>query len=156
MSTPKLYFRYQVDVVVDGQHKSLGSLLEPVAIDIAGNEVTDDSIVIPASTVVKIWDKDESAVGDFDFSLLACDFDLMVELTIDSGGEVGTRLQTLSLKGSGVAGKYGLPLPLGADDAYASDYTASFAAGTLDLIERIRVKNLSSTQAAKLRRILAT
>jgi len=156
MSTPKVYVRCAVDVLVDGEKLSAGSNIEPVGIDIAGNEITNDSIVIAANTVVKVWDKDESGVGDFDFLYLACDRDLKVELTIDLGAEVGTRLQTFTLKGTGTAGKYGLPFMLGDDAAYASDYTASFAAGTLDTIERIRVKNLDASNAAKLRRILAT
>lgn len=156
MSTPKVYVRTAVDVIVDGEKMSVGSAIEPVAIDIAGNEITNDSIVIAASTVVKVWDKDESGVSDFNFLYLACDYDLLVELTIDIGAEVGTRLQTFTLFGTSEAGKLGLPFMLGSDAAYASDYTASFAAGTLDKIERIRVKNTSSTNSAKLRRIVAT
>lgn len=156
MSTPKVYVRTSVDGIIDGERFGFGSNIEPVSIDIAGAELTNDAIIIAANTVVKVWDKDESGVGDFDFMLLAADRTLYVELTVDIGGEVGTALFTLPLLGTGVDGKYGLPLMLGADDAYASDYTASFAAGTLDLIERIRVKNLDTTNAAKLRRILAT
>ncbi len=156
MSTPKVYVRTAVDVIVDGEKMSAGSTIEPVAIDIAGNEITNDSISIAASTVVKVWDKDESGVGDFNFLYLACDRDLQVELTIDIGADVGARLQTFTLLGTGEAGKMGLPFMLGSDEAYASDYTASFAAGTLDKIERIRVKNTSSTNSAKLRRIVAT
>ncbi len=156
MSTPKVYVRTAVDVIVDGEKMSVGSAIEPVAIDIAGNEITNDSIVIAASTVVKVWDKDESGVSDFNFLYLACDLDLQVELTVDIGGEVGTGLHAFTLKGSGTAGEYGLPYMRNSDAAYASDYTASFAAGTLDKIERIRVKNTISTNSAKLRRIVAT
>lgn len=156
MTTPKVYVRTAVDVIVDGEKLSAGSTIEPVAVDIAGNEITNDSLVIAAETVVKVWDKDESGVGDFNFLYLACDRDLQVELTIDIGADVGTRLQTFTLLGTGTAGKLGLPFMLGSNAAFASDYTASFAAGTLDTIERIRVKNTSSTNSAKLRRILAT
>jgi hypothetical protein len=156
MSTPKVYIRTAVDVIVDGNKYTAGSLHDPVSVDIAGDEITSDTLSIAVSTVVKVWDKDESGVGDFDFLYLACDRDLQVELTIDIGADVGTRLQTFTLLGSGTAGEMGLPFMLGNDAAFASDYTASFAAGTLDTIERIRVKNTSSTLASKLRRIIAS
>ncbi len=156
MSTPKVYVRTAVDVLIDGDLISAGSSVEPIGIDIAGNELTNDSLSIATNTVVKVWDKAESGVGDFDFLYMACDRDLQMELTIDIGAEVGTRLQTCTLKGTGTTGEMGLPFMLGSDDAFASDYTASFAAGTLDKIERIRVKNTSTTNAAKLRRIIAS
>lgn len=156
MSTPKVYVRTAVDAILDGEPLRAGSAMEPVAIDVAGDEKTDDILSIAAEAVVKVWDKDESGVGDFDFLYLACDRTCYVELTVNIANDVGLVLMTLPLLGTGTAGKYGLPLMLGADDAYASDYTAAFAAGTLDVIERIRVKNPSTTLAAKLRRILVT
>lgn len=156
MSTPKVYVRVSVDAILDGEKLSAGSNIDPVGIDVAGDQKSDDTLSIAANTVVKVWDKDEAGVGDFNFLYLACDRDLLVELTVDIGADVGTRLQTFTLKGTGTASKYGLPFMLGSNVAYASDYTASFAAGTLDTIERIRVKNADTTNAAKLRRILVT
>lgn len=156
MSTPKVFIRVAVDAILDGEPLRAGSTLRAVGIDVAGDEKTDDTLSIAASTVVKVWDKAESGVTDFNFLYLACDRDLQVEFTIDIGADIGTRLQTFTLKGTGTASEYGLPFMLGSDAAFASDYTASFAAGTIDKIERIRVKNTDASNAAKLRRILIT
>ena len=156
MSTPKVYVRTAVNALVKGEPLRFGSGLEVVSVDIAGDEVSKDIITVGASTTVKIWDKDESGVGDFDFLLLAATRTLYVEFTVDIGGEVGTFPFVLPLAGTGTDTQFGVPLMLGADDAYASDYTANFGAGTLDKIERIRVRNLDSTNASKVFRIIAT
>jgi hypothetical protein len=87
-------------------------------------------------------------LADFDILLLASDYDLMVELTTDYGNDVGDEPHTFGLLGSGTTGTWGPPLILTRDDSYAN-YTVNFGGGTLDVIDRVRVRNLSASQAAQ-------
>ena len=52
---------------------------------------------------------------------------------------MGDELYTLELSA-------GVPLVLGDDVSYAN-YTVNFGAGTLDVIQRVRVRNLGATTA---------
>ncbi len=72
----------------------------------------------------------------------------MVELITDQGADVGTVVSTVQVAGTGTTGSYGAGFSLASDTSYAN-YTTNFAAGTLDVIDKILVKNLSTTQAAK-------
>ena len=76
-------------------------------------------------------------LADFDFLLIVTDdADVMVELVTDQNAGVGRVVSTLQLYP-------GLPLILGGDNSYAN-YAINFAAGTLDVIDLIRAKNIGS------------
>ena len=74
------------------------------------------------------------------------DFILKFELTIDKGAEVGTVVSTVELKAKKA-------LILNSDGAWAN-YTVDFAAGTLDVIDQIRIHNPSGS--ANVRAVLVT
>ena len=71
--------------------------------------------------------------------------------------DVGEVVSTKPLIGSGTAKTYGVPFILAGDDSYASDHTAGFeVVGTLDVIERITARNLSTTNTARVHLFGAT
>lgn len=68
---------------------------------------------------------------------------LIVELTTDAGGQVGSESYTFDLP----SGSF---FVLFSNGSYA-DYSAGFAGGTLDSIERVRIRNLSASTVAKMK-----
>lgn len=137
-------------VIIDGEKIEGGSLERPVNISVAG-EVHQQVFSVEVSSSQEIWDSRDGTIGNFDFLFIQADRDVVLQLTVDVGGQVGKVNSTITVKGTGTANKYGPALVLGADDAYASDYTEDFAAGTLDVIDRLVVKNNDSTNAAKVK-----
>ena len=132
---------------VNGERYEAGSLTTPV-----GKTVTlayEIMKSVAPTTTVELFDasKDLSA---FQLLWIASDYDVMLELSTDINATYGERDATVELVGSGTAGTYGTPFILTSDASYAN-YTVNFAAGTLDVIDRIRARNLSSTNTAKVR-----
>lgn len=96
---------------------------------------------LATSTTWDAWESGSSAaVTDFDFLWLVSDQVVLVEFTADKGGEVGTVVFSQEAQA-------GIPLMLTSDDCMAN-YTANFATGTADVIDRIRVRNVSGSTAA--------
>ena len=82
----------------------------------------------------------EQPISDFDLLWIMSDKSgLYVELTTDANNGVGDEIYTVPLAAN-------IPLILSADDSYAN-YTADFAGGTADVIDRIRVRNPSGNSA---------
>jgi len=140
----QLYQYYIVDI--DGKAYRGGSISSPVTVSAAGQKL-DNVYSVATNTVQKIFDVDEGPLSDFDFLWIETDFDVMLELVTDDDADVGEEIYTVPLKGSQTANSYGAPLVLIGDDSYAG-YTVNFAAGTLDVIETLRVKNLDNTNTA--------
>lgn len=94
----------------------------------------------PATSLTSLFDDTVTgAPADFDFLYVISTQDIMLELTTDINGTVGDELYTVPLLAN-------VPFILARDDSYAG-YTAGFAAGTLDTIERIRASNISGSTA---------
>ena len=106
---------------------------------------------IAASATETIWaptvDSTE-AVSDFDFLFMKADGDLDVEMTVNEG-DVDEELNSFRLAN-------GCSFTLGADDAYDNHSASDIYAGTLDVIDKIRVKNPSGSTAVELRIIMVT
>lgn len=102
----------------------------------------DKTFSIPVNTTIDAWGfsgVDES-VSDFDYCfILSNKSGLYAEFTVDKGGEVGTVPFTLGLVAN-------IPLPLPTKLAFAN-YTADFAGGTVDQIDRIRLHNPAGNSA---------
>jgi|TARA_R100001244_G_scaffold41593_1_gene37352 hypothetical protein len=115
----------------------------------AFTEMINKKITIPVSTAVTLLDviTNDVVLAGFTHYLIACDFDVMVEEEIDSGGDVSVSFNSFKLKGSQVANAMGVPRILESSTAYANQ-SVGFG-GTLDNIEKVKVKNLSSTQASQ-------
>lgn len=132
---------------INGERYEAGSLTIPV-----GKTVTLAYEIIKSvapTTTVELFDATED-LSAFQLLWIASDFDLMLELSTDTNATYGERDATVELVGSGTALTYGTPFILAGDASYAN-YTVNFAAGTVDVIDRIRARNLSSTNTAKVR-----
>lgn len=94
---------------------------------------------IPDATVVNCWDPlatDTENPQSFSFLEIWADGLVHVEFTVDDGGEVGKVVFTLPVIAD-------LKFQLGSDASFANPGADDAFSGTLDLIERIRIKNLS-------------
>lgn len=94
---------------------------------------------LAATTTQDLWSSAE-VPASFELLMMIPDVvtnaTLMVEFTVDRGADIGTELITMKLQN-------GFPFILGSDDAYAN-YTVNFGGGTLDVIDRIRIRNIGS------------
>lgn len=134
-------------IKADGELHVIGSLDRPSGIVSCVGQVIRRKIEVAISTTKTIFDVSND-LSSFEVIGISCDFDLMIELGTDISNSIGDEYYTIGHRGSGRAGEFGAMFRLLRDDSYAG-YTANFAGGTLDLIEKIRVKNLSTTQAAQ-------
>jgi hypothetical protein len=128
------------DVTVNGVTTLRPSRSAPSAITVLGQKKEWNRSLATATTAV-VWDgtdADES-LADFDFFYLKSDQDLLVEFMCDKGGQVGTVVFARKLLANE-------PMMLLHDDAMAN-YTAAFATGTADVIDKISVRNVSGTTA---------
>lgn len=135
----------------DGNPIRHGSMTAPTILTFTG-EVKPIVVDVATETTVKLLDVSVDHMTAFSYVMIAADQDVMIELVTDDGNEVGERVYTIKIEGSGTAGTYGPAFELHSNVSYAN-YTVNFAAGTLDTIETIRVRNLSTTTAAKVRMI---
>lgn len=96
----------------------------------------DKTWSIPIDTTIDAWGfsgVDES-LSDFDYCFIQSDKSgLYAEFTVDNNATYGTEVFAL---GIGTI----IPLILPTNAAYAN-YTADFAAGTIDVIDKIRLRN---------------
>ena len=113
--------------------------------------VADATFAITASATKSLWDPLTDAtevVADFDVLIAVPDGNLDLELDIDQNASFGRELNSIRIVKD-------LPFCLGADDAYANHSAGNAFGGTLDLIERLRVKDPTAA-ARKLRLLMAT
>ena len=106
---------------------------------------------IAATTNQVVWDPstDGSETGsDFDFFYVKADGNCDVEFVTDVGDDVGNEAGTVRVIAN-------IPLVLGADDSYANVTGVDALGGTLDVIDKIRVRNPGSSSIT-VRVILAT
>lgn len=124
-----------------------GSLTVPVEIEVAGT-VLDLRGELAAEATKSLWAASDASPADFDYLWFEADQDCQLEITVDTNNGVGDEILCIKVFAN-------QPFQLIQDSAYAN-YTANFAAGTLDVIDRIRVKNLSTEDAAAYRFTLIT
>lgn len=117
-------------------HAPFGSKSNPKEITVSAPGIDVTKLVAAAET----WDVwgftggNEQPISDFDLLVIESDYaGVQVELTCDANNGVGREEFVITL----VAG---LPLVI-ADDGSIANYTTDFAAGTADVIDRIRVRN---------------
>ena len=112
--------------------------------------IRDVEYVIAASSTVIVWNPtndNADSVTDFDVMILLADKDLRIELTTNEG-DANEELSSLTLTA-------GVPMMFGSDNSYYNHSASDVYAGTLDVIDKIRVKELAAV-ASNLRIILAT
>lgn len=146
MGTLNVFQAYEL--TIDGEQLVGGSRSAPVQITVDGKRVEYYRSLATATTITPWTGTDSSAaISNFDFLYLESDQNVFLELTADSGGEVGTVVFAIEVQAS-------RPFMLCSDDAYAI-YTANFSTGTEDLIDRVRIRNVSGT-TANVRLLLVT
>jgi hypothetical protein len=137
------------EVTIDGIKHSGGSRSAPQSITTAETKVD----VTKSVAVAETWDAwgvaGEDGVSSFTFLFVETDLDgVQLELTCDKSGTNGVVVAAFILKAD-------KPFMLATNGAMAN-YTADFATGTVDVIDRIRVRNPSGASgAAKVRVFLA-
>lgn len=114
-----------------------GSRSAPLELTVDGRNL-DKDFSLATSTTLDIWTSSEP-VTNFDYVWILADQDLYVEWTCDRGGEVGTVVFGDIIESN-------TPWDRFYDDALAV-YTANFATGTADVIDRIRLRNVSGSTA---------
>ncbi len=146
MPVLKVWQRFEIVDLLGVKHVG-GSSVTPQTVSVVGT-IKDEVKVVGAAVTWDFWvTGTEEPLTDFDFLFIESDLDgVMVELTTDKGAEVGKVVSTVELK----AGK---PLMLNSDGSWAN-YTVDFAAGTLDVIDQIRIHNPAGN--ANVRAVLVT
>ena len=134
-------FQY-VEVTIKGRQIRMGSLQAAQVITLGDDAVLDRTNSIAHNTTWDVWvssDTENEPMTDFDFLGVESDQDIYLELTTDDNGTQGAEQYVIEIKAN-------IPWFL-ESDAGDSDYTADFAAGTIDVIDRIRVRNESGSTA---------
>lgn len=124
-----------------------GSRSKPVEITVDQRPL-DLPKTLAALTTWNAWLASDGPIADFDFLYIESDHDVTIELMADSNDGVGTVVFAKQIKA-------GEPWMILHDDAYAN-YTANFGTGTLDVIDRIRVRNFHASDSAVIRLVLVT
>ena len=143
MATLKVWKAFEMDLATDVIRG--GSRSAPKEIEVTGLKF-DKEFTLATSTTLDLWTSAD-AVTNFDYLWLESDQDIYVEWTCDRGAEVG-----LVVFGDIIEANH--PWDRFYDDALAL-YTANFATGTADVIDRIRLRNVSGT-TANIRAVLIT
>jgi hypothetical protein len=111
----------------------------PQEFTVTGDNVMDRQVDVAASATVLVWSAAIDLPASFAWLILTSDQDLVLEFITDDDDSIGEEIYTVTLAANA-------PLILASDASYAN-YTVNFGAGTLDLIESIRAKNLGGTDA---------
>lgn len=125
-----------------------GSAMGAGSLDQAGviNSLTqkyENVVTLAQNAIGTLWDY-QHGLTDFTFCRIETDvgtaaLPVMLELTTDLAAAVQVGYSTVALRS-------GFPYVLFSSKSYAN-YTANFAGGTMETIQRFRVKNLNATSA---------
>ena len=135
-----LYLTQYFEVVVDGVKVAGGSRSTPEEITVTG-AVKDATKVLATLTAWDFWITGaDEPLTDFDFFYISSDVDVYVELVCDTGNNVGREDFAIEIRA-------GVPFILTKDEALAL-HTVDFAGTeTEDVIDAIRVRNVSGGNA---------
>lgn len=134
-------FQY-VEVTIKGRQIRMGSLQAAQVITLGTDAVLDRTNSLATGNTWDVWDASDTEVepmADFDFLAVESDQDVFVELVADENATFGRVAATHEVSAN-------VPWFLTSDTAKAN-YTVDFAAGTTDVIDRIRVHNESGSTA---------
>lgn len=137
MATLRVWKAFEVDI--GGVKYSGGSRSDALELTVT-QAVQIGPFSLAASTTRTIWTGSSDELADFDFLWILSNADIRAELTVDADDDVGDELWGRIIEAD-------MPFDLLGDGALA-DYTASFATGTADVIDRLRLRNASASAAA--------
>jgi hypothetical protein len=153
MATISVYQYFEI--ALDDRTVQGGSLKTAKSITLGDDECNDQTFKIAAEGIVKVWDAvEDEAMGDFDLLWLESDRDVLLQYTADPG--VTDVYVTQELKGSGTAGQMGVARVLNSDRMDKLDGSIDTFDSTAATIKEIWVKNTSTTNVARVRRVVAT
>lgn len=128
---------YMSFVLNDGEGNIIrgGDRINPVSVATVSGPYIDLHKALADSTTWDAWTggDSDSALSAFDFLWIESDLDVFLELTVDQNAGVGREEIAFTLLA-------GVPFILGSNVGKAN-YTADFAAGSDDVIDRIRIRN---------------
>jgi hypothetical protein len=124
---------------IGGRRRFGGAEGEVVAITCGSDAVDDREFSIAQNTTKTLWDATASPCTDFDFLWIESDVEVLLELITDQNNGTGKQSYTATVTP-------GVPFILASDQSYAN-YTTNFAAGTLDVIDKILCRNLEEDTA---------
>lgn len=107
---------------------------------VAYTKAYTNTYTVAASTAIIVWvgaDQPASGVTDFDLAIFISSGTLSVELT-SNDGHASEELATIALMAN-------MPLVIGADDSYYAHSASNAFGGTLDVIDKIRVYNATTS-----------
>lgn len=136
------FVRAYVTVVAEDSggnlHEVVGALGDPIAGPAVTGSVYRTRVVVAAGAIATLFTADNLA--DFNLMVItSTTSNVFAEFTTDVSGGVGTELATIELSSK-------IPYILASNRSYAN-YSANFAGGSVDAIERVRVKNTGSVPA---------
>ena len=127
-------------VECEGYIEKRGSRSAPTSVTVTGTKKEWRASLATATTSL-VWDAAVSGepITDRDIFWIKSDQDLLVEITGDANGTYGTVLHAVKVLANE-------PKVVLRDDIIAN-HTANFATGTVDVVDRIRVRNVSGSTA---------
>tara|TARA_R100001594_G_scaffold73756_1_gene108311 strand:+ start:2176 stop:2628 length:453 start_codon:yes stop_codon:yes gene_type:complete len=145
--------RYQAcgHVVIDGVLKRFGKPSDDYTVTGVTKSI-ERILPVGTSTTVKLWDVTVDFA--FKFFFVQTDYDVHIEFVTDDDASIGEVAATKYLTGSGKDSILGPPMILTSNTSYAN-YTVNFGGGTINTIDTIRVRNLSTTDAAQVHAFVA-
>jgi hypothetical protein len=138
MAFARLYVTIVAEDSGGNLHEVVASLGDPIGGPAVTGSVYRTRVVVAAGAIATLFTTDNLA----DFNLMvvtSTTSNVFAEITTDVNGGVGTELATVELSSK-------VPYILASNRSYAN-YTANFAGGSVDAIERVRVKNTGSVPA---------
>jgi len=148
-ATLRVFEAYELSV--DGEEIKGGSRSAPVEITVDGKR-KEWYGAVPATSSVTVFDgrtaSSTDPISDFDFLFIEADQTVILELTVDKGGEVATKVSAVEVLAN-------RPRMLLGNGAY-TNFTTDVSSGTRDVIDFIRVRNSTSTASANVRVMLIT
>lgn len=124
----------------DGVAQNFNPDAEPLSIELSASSKYSGSWSVAASGSQVIYSTALGHPATFDVIAIWTDSeDVVLEMATDIGGQVGDEFYTIKLRAN-------LWFLIPKQASYAN-YTPAFAGGTLDLLEKLTVKNLGSSAA---------
>lgn len=133
-----IYLFQHFFVQVEGKKYDDGSLTDPVSISIDGKGESYE-IQLATATTLDLWAASSGKIADFDFFWLKLDQDVYVELTTDTNNGVGDEVYVLEADANKAF--------VLCSDTGLANYTANFGTVTADVVDRIRLRNVSGSTA---------
>lgn len=134
-----LYIKSFATATLEGHDMSIGSSDTNIAVALSGAGLEMVQQLSP-NEIWTVWDASVSRFNDFTVLAIVTSVDMDLELTTDLDGGTNTRIYTLGTRAN-------IPFIIPKNRSY-SGYVENFGGGTVDKIERLRVKNVDTNTAS--------